>query len=190
MKKVIGFRLALKTREVQRRAKKAKIDLAALGLDEPALEALVARASKATRPAVLFDTFPHPDAEQALLSPLPGLAYSLVLLSLGAGFDALEALTTGENGLWAPVWPLLRETGLDEARRFALGLLEEEAAKDSCELSPLNTLGEPQALTTALSKLDGSKIGVSCEGAVLAPKASEAFSVSWLSKSKAKKPKP
>ena len=184
MRKVIGFKLQLRLKEIQRRAKRARFDLASNGLGEPELQPMLDRAVRALKPAVLFDTYAHPDADQAVLSPIPGLAYSLVLASLGAGLTAEREKTAQDNPAHLPVWDLAEEAALDEAIRFATAILEDEAVKESCELSPLTPLSDAAVLETMMKKLDASKIGVSTEGGKLKPAASAACSLSWLSKTK------
>lgn len=183
MRKIKGFKLPLRPHEVKRRAKKAGVDLEAAGLPDPALNKLLERAAKGLAPGVLFDTYAHPDPDVKLLSPMPGLAYSLILASLGDGFAAARAADTAVP---APLWPVLEETALDEAVRFAVNLLADDAEKDGCELSPLTPLADPAALEAALRKLEGAKLGVSLEGGRLSPAASLCVSLSWLAKSKAK----
>lgn len=175
--KVVGFKINLKVKEFQRRAKKARIDLEASGLDEPGQEALLRGAMKSMTPAVLFETF-QPDAEQPLLSPISGLAYSLVLATLG------DWQNRHTPPLPASIAKILQEAALEDCVRFANSLLEEDAVKESCELSPTTSLGEPAALEAALGKLESSKIGVSLSEGKLNPPASLALSLSWLSKSK------
>jgi len=119
-----------------------------------------------------------------LLSPMPGLAYSLILASLGEGFGPLRGK---EADIPAGLWPLLEEHALDEAVRFASALIADEAEKDNCELSPLNPLSSAEALEAALRKLDAAaKLGVTLAEGRLSPSGSLAVSQSWLSKSKAK----
>lgn len=185
MRKIKGFKLPLRPHEVKRRAKKAGVDLEAAGLGpEPVLLKFLDRAAKSLVPGVLFDTYAHPDPDVKLLSPMPGLAYSLVLASLGEGFPA--ALREKEAAVPAALWPVLEETALDEAVRFAGNLLADEAEKDNCDLSPINELSSADALEAAIRKLDGSKVGVTVDGARLAPAASLCVSLSWLAKTKAK----
>ncbi len=174
MRKVIGFKLSLRPAETKRRAKKARVDLA--GRDDLALQAFLDAAAARMKPGVLFDTFKHPDADQPKLSPMPGLAYSLILATLGTESPDDDSLT-----------PLVQSYALDECVRFATTILEDEAAKDSCELSPITPLSDPEALETAVTKLNGAKIGVGVGEGRLAPRASTAVSLSWLSKTKAKK---
>lgn len=184
MRKIKGFKLPLRPHEVKRRAKKAGVDLEAVGLPEPVLLKFLDRASKSLNPGVLFDTFAHPDPDVNLFSPMPGLAYSLVLVSLGDGFPA--ALKEKESVAPPALWPVLEETALDEAVRFASNLLADDAEKDNCDLSPINELSSADVLEAALRKLDGAKLGVSLDGGRLAPAASLCVSLSWLAKSKAK----
>ncbi|MCR4296867.1 MAG: hypothetical protein NUW21_15145 [Elusimicrobia bacterium] len=184
MRKIKGFKLTLRPHVIKQRSKKARIDLEAAGLEELALAKFLERAAKALTPGVVFDTFGHPDADQPLLSPMPGLAYSLILASLGQGFAALREK---EPAVPEKLWPVLEEHALDEAVRFASALLADEAEKDNCELSPLNHLASLEALEIVLRKLDaGAKLGVTLAEGRLAPPASLAVSQSWLAKSKAK----
>jgi hypothetical protein len=185
VRKIKGFKLVLRPHEVKRRAKKAGLDLDAAGLPEPTLGKTLERLARTLSPGVLFDTFGHPDADQPILSPLPGLAYSLILGSLGEGFP--PALREKESALPEKLWPILEEVGLDECVRFASNIIADEAEKDNCELSPLNPISQAEALEAALRKLDAAaKLGVTLAEGRLSPSGSLAVSQSWLSKSKAK----
>ena len=184
MRKIKGFKLTLRPHVIKQRSKKARIDLDAAGLPELVLIKFLERAAKVLTPGVVFDTFGHPDADQPLLSPMPGLAYSLILASLGDGFASIRGK---EQAIPEELWPILEEHALDEAVRFASALLADEAEKDNCELSPLSALSQPEALEAALRKLDaGNKLGVSLAEGRFVPSASLAVSQSWLAKSKAK----
>ena len=172
MRKIKGFKLTLRPHVIKQRSRKARLDLEAAGLGELPLAKFLERAAKTLSPGVVFDTFGAPDADHKLLSPMPGLAYSLILASLGDGFASIRAQSADipEN-----LWPILEEHALDEAE------------KDNCELSPLNPITSAEALEAALRKLDaGAKLGVSLAEGRLAPSASLAVSQSWLAKSKAK----
>lgn len=182
MRKIKGFKLDVRPHEFRRRAKKAGLDVAAAAFADPELGKTLERLTKAVAPGVIFDTFGHPDPDQTLLSPLPGLAYSLILATLGEG----RVPAGSDPGLEA-LWPVYVETALDACVRFASALLADEAAKDNCELSPITPLTEKPALETALRKLDGAKLSVSShDGGGLTPSASVIVSLSWLAKSKAK----
>ncbi len=185
MRKIKGFKLTLRPHVVKQRSKKARVDLSAAGLGELPLAKFLERAAKTLTPGVVFDTFGAPDADSKLLSPMPGLAYSLILASLGEGFAAIKEKEAA--AVPAGLWPILEEHALDEAVRFASTLIADEAEKDNCELSPLNPISSPEALGAALRKLDaGAKLGVSLADGRLSPSASLAVSQSWLAKSKAK----
>ena len=185
MRKIKGFKLVLRPHEVRRRARKAGVDLESAGLTEPVLLKTLERLAKSVVPGVLFDTFGHPDPDQSVLSPLPGLAYSLILASLGA--DSFPAsVREKESALPPALWPVLDETALDECVRFASNIIADEAEKDNCELSPITSLSEARALEAVVRKLDGAKLGVGLDNGTLTPAASLAVSLSWLAKSKAK----
>lgn len=184
MRKIKGFKLTLRPHVIKQRSRKGRIDLEGAGLEELPLAKFLERASKALVPGVVFDTFGHPDADQATLSPMPGLAYSLILASLGEGFGPFREK---ESAIPEKLWPVLEEHALDEAVRFASALIADEAEKDNCELSPLNHLASLESLEIALRKLDAAtKLGVTLAEGRLVPAASLAVSQSWLAKSKAK----
>lgn len=184
MRKIKGFKLVLRPQEVKRRAKKIGIDLEQSGLADPVLNKTLDRLAKTLSPGVLFDTFGHPDEDQPLLSPIPGLAYSLILASLGGGFT--PECRQKETVIHMKLWRTLEEIALDESIRFASSIIADEAEKDNCELSPMTPLAGSSALAAVVRKLDGVKLGVSCSDENLTPEASIAVSLSWLAKSKAK----
>lgn len=187
MRKIIGFKLPLRLKEVQRRAKKAKLDLDAVAASELELQAALDKAARTLKPAVLFETFPKSDSDQAALSPMPGLAYSVIIATLGEGYSGFAAQAACADEAHAKLWPLVTEIALEDAVAFATKILSDDAEKDACELSPISSLSDPAALETAVRKLEGSKIGVSLSDGKLRPEATAAVSLSWLSKSKAKK---
>lgn len=185
MRKIRGFKLNLRLKELQRRAKKAKIDLVALQLGaEPALQAWIDPIVAASRPAVLYDSFPAESA--AGLAPMPGLAFSLALATLGPDMDAYTERLATERPETLPLLDVACAVALDEAVRFVLSLLEEEAAGERCTLSPHQFLDGREALEAALAKLEGHKIGVALSESGLRPARSTAFSVSWLAKARSR----
>lgn len=184
MRKIRGFKLALRPKEIARRAKKAGLDLAGMGLDaEPALAGFLGGFAAAARPSVLYGSFP---AEGSALSPVPGLAFSLCLSTLGPEPEAFIAETTRVSPERGPLLEIAAKAALEETARFALGLIEAEAREERCELSPLQRLTEAEALKTAVERLEGHKIGVAAGGDGLRPAYSAAFSISWLSRSKSR----
>jgi hypothetical protein len=189
MRKIRGFKLALKAADIKRRAKKAGLDLAACGVDDDGLQQLLAQAGKTIAPGVLFETFKHPDPDAAALSPIPGLAYSVILATLGPGFAPAKERSRETSAETYALWGLVEASALDEAVRFAAALLEEEAAKDTCTLSPWNAIQEPAAIETVLRKLDSGKLDVRLHEGRLDPAATVAVSLSWLAQTRARKPK-
>ncbi|HVC08667.1 MAG TPA: hypothetical protein VNH15_01855 [Elusimicrobiota bacterium] len=206
MRKIIGFRIEVRAHEVLRRAKKAGLKPEDAGLDSGKVELLIAGALKSANPAVLFETFPPTDPDSAQLSSMPGLAYSLILATLGPGFEAARAaaeqaspaqaasreassaephqeITLRPGAAW---WGLIQDIALDEIFRFASGLIADEAAKESCEISPLSKFTDAAVLERALAKIDSAKIVVSLREGLLSPAPSSAASLSWLAKSTAK----
>lgn len=183
MKKIRGFKLALRLKEVQRRGKKG--GLAAELISDECVCALSEAVLKALSPGVLFETVKKEEA--ALFSPLPGLAASLVVATLGPGFDAFREATVREAPAKAPLLDLMREALLDEAVRFAASLIEDEAAAEACELSPWSAVTDAEALAEVVRRLDGGKIGVSLTPQGLSPAATAAAAISWLAKGKSRK---
>ncbi len=182
MRKIIGFRIELRAHEIARRAKKAGL----VPSDAGSLEVLAAAAVKAATAAVLFETFPPTDPDSPQLSSMPGLAYSLILATLGPGFEAARQAAEQKSPAVAPWWGLMQEMALDEIFRFASALIADEAAKESCELSPLSKLSDAAALEKAVGKIDAGKIGVGLSESRLAPAPPSAASLSWLAKTTAK----
>ncbi|MFA6318543.1 MAG: hypothetical protein WC943_14130 [Elusimicrobiota bacterium] len=208
MKKVKGFKLEVRPKEVARLAKKAGLDLSFLGpgvehapdgkphavppATVAALSKEIAAASAIFSPAVLYETFPvssKEDVSNKLLAPIPGVAFSLVLATLGEGIGARKLELESAEPERARLWRLITESALAEAVRFVAALLESEAALENCELSPLNPLSGPEALAAALDRLDCSKVGVSLGDEGLRPMDSTVVTLSWLSKSRGRKPK-
>jgi len=184
MRKIRGFKLNPRAREIQRQAKKAKLDLAALGLDSEApLAADTARFMASVHASALYDCLPPGSSS---LSPIPGLACSLVIVTLGPDSDAFierERLSSPDRGR---LFEIMAKAALDDATRFVLGLVEEEAKEERCELSPIQLLTEDAALKSAVSRLEGHKIGVAASDAGLRPVHTAAFSLSWLSRAKSR----
>ena len=196
MRKIRGFKLGLRIKDIQRRAKKAGVDLKGLGLDtDDALTMLIDQFSCRARPSVLYESFPAegakaPPPENGLsataLSPMPGLAYTLTLTTLGPNLDSyIEERFLSFPGL-NPVFNLLTQAALDDAARFVLALVEEEAREERCELSPLQYATEPAVLQTIIAKLAGHKIGVTASESGLKPARTVAFSLSWVARSKSR----
>ena len=182
MRKIRGFKLKLRVKEIQRRAKKARIDLVPLGLGaEPELQTWLDAVSAKAVPAVLYDSFSADEA--GTLSPMPGLACSLAIATLGPDLDVFAEGLAPET---APLFKVTATAALEEAGRFVLTLLEDEAAQERCALSPIHYLEKREDIAAALAKLEGHKIGVALGEQSVRPANSTAFSVSWLARSKSR----
>jgi hypothetical protein len=190
VRKIRDFRINLSHKELRRRVRTA-VDLCALGLsDERRLEAEVHSFASKLRPAVVFETFGPDSAETAGLSPIPGLAHTLGLATLGPTVSqALDEART-ESEPRGRLYGILAAMALEHAVQFVAGLLREETEAERCELSPLHVLSEPAAIGLAHRRLEASKIGVSFEAGRLVPEHSSAFCLSWISRRGSRKPRP
>ncbi len=187
MRKIRNFKLVLRPRELARRAKKARLQLEAAGLaSEDMLATFLEDFGRRLKPAVVYESYPA--TKDVSLAPIPGVASSLGIASLGREAEAaLEAvLAQPEGAARVPAARLAAEMALEQAVQFVLTLLEDEAAQEGCALSPLSPLSEPDALSACVERLGASRIGVAFEDGRLAPLHTAAFSVSWLVKSKSK----
>lgn len=179
MKKIRDFRLKLHFKELRRKARR-QLDLDAMGLDDPAFVALLERAEAALSPAVIYESFGPESEETARLAPLPGLAHTLGLATLGAGADSWAAELASRSSEHGRLAELLLSGALDQTVQFVLGLLKPEVEAERCELSPIQLVAEPEALGAVHAKLEGGKIEVALEAGRLVPSRSAAFCLSWI----------
>jgi len=194
VRKIRDFRLRLSHKELRRRARTA-VDLGSIGLsedrrDDPKFERLVDGFCSRLKPAVLFESFGPDSPETAELSPLPGLAHTLALATLGPCAGELVAEARTESETRGKLYELMARMAGEESVQFVTGLLKDEVEEERCELSPIHYLTEAQALALAFQKLEGSKIGLSLEAGSLHPAFSAAFCLSWISRGRSRKSKP
>jgi len=185
MRKIRDFKLRLPYKEIRRKIRK-ELDLDAMGLGDPRFQIFIDSVQERLHPSGIFESF-GPGADTAGLSPLPGLAHTLGLATLGAGSTdlSLEARAAGpERGR---LMELVSAAAMERTVQFVLGLLEEEVEAERCELSPIHYLQDPEQVLTVVEKLEGSKIGLRCEAGRLLPDSSAAFCLSWLMRRGAKK---
>lgn len=170
----------MKAREILRRAKKRKIDFTTTGFsNEGEVDAFLQSLLPKLEPAVLYNSFPSDHPTLGDLSPVPGLAFSVGVGTLGNGLAA--------EGLQNPWVSLAQEVCLEETVRFALSLIEEEAKEEKCELSPIQNIATPPLLQTLFVELETEKIGVSWKENQPFPIATAVFSVSWIAKKRTKR---
>ncbi len=180
MRKIVGFKIQLRAFELMRRAKKSGL---ALEVSQEAVQGDLDRIAKSLKPAILFDTFGIEDPDRKVFSPVSGIAYSLILATIGEASSPLEPVSVGHETL---IW----EMALEECRKFAVEIISSEAQKDSCELSPVSLLLAPEIQEAAVKKMDAGKIGMSFQDGRLTPLLSSVASLAWVSKIKKKKSKP
>jgi len=191
MRKIKGFHLKPGEAEVFRRLKKRSSP--ASFSEEEVRQALTGEISKWV-PALLYDSFPAgqdnpklagppislpalPRVPRSLegLSPLPELPFTVGVVTLGA-----FAPETDET-----VLRIIRETALNEAVRFALKIVSEEAAQEQCDLSPVQYLSDSGSIQTLVESLDCSRIGVCWKPeSGWSPAYTRAFAVSWIHSSR------
>ncbi len=182
MKKIRGFKLALHPKELRRRLRKS-VDFAALGLQEEAafqrhLDAMARRLS----PAVLFDSLGPESAQTAALAPIPGLAHTVGLLTLGPGTEAYLASEDAAGAGRGALARLLLQAAVESSVFFVTDLLKDELEEERCELSPIHYLSDPAKTAALFDKLQGGKIGLRSAQGTLSPAFSAAFCLSWISK--------
>lgn len=187
MRKIRDFNLRLHFKETRRRLRKAA-DLAALGLaDDAALAGLFKSFEESLKPAVIFETFGPESWDTAGLSPIPGVAHTVGLATLGPGVGpALEA-ARAEGEQRAKVFETLAQAALDQAVAFVLNLLKDEVEAERCDLSPIQLLSDAEALKSVTERLEGEKIEVSARDGRLTPPCSVAFCLSWIARRRGSK---
>jgi hypothetical protein len=180
VRKIRDFRLRLSLKETRRRCRKAA-DLAALGVeDDRSFQALLDRFEAAARPAVIFETFGGDTDKTVGLAPIPGLANTLGLSTLGPGVEPLLAQARAEGEARGRLLEALAAIAVDETVRFVIDLLQEDLETERCELSPIHFVVEPEPLRRVLETLQGEKIGLALTEAGALPPHSAAFCLSWL----------
>ncbi|MFH1724156.1 MAG: hypothetical protein ABII00_05980 [Elusimicrobiota bacterium] len=181
MRKIREFNLRLPFKEIRRRARQAA-DLNAMGLDDPKLQLLIEVVQRRLRPAVIFASFGPESRETAALAPIPGLAHTLGLATLGPDIAPLIAETRTENEQRGGLLELVAAVALERAVQFVTGLLRDEVESERCELSPIQHLDEAEAVSAVLERLGGGKIGLKLEAGRLSPEHSTAFCLSWIAR--------
>ncbi|MDE2292169.1 MAG: hypothetical protein KGL53_08810, partial [Elusimicrobia bacterium] len=180
MRKIRDFNMRLPFKEIRRRVLRGSP--APAGHDDARLLALLQRAEKALKPSVLFDSFGPDSPETASLAPIPGVAHTLAVTTLGPAFaPALDELRTDAPSYQKALEAAAAVAG-ERSVQFVLSLIKDDVEDERCDLSPIQYLDDPEALSRVLAKLDGAKIGVSQEAGALAPSFSRAFCVSWIAR--------
>ncbi|MDT8285759.1 MAG: hypothetical protein RQ748_01515 [Elusimicrobiales bacterium] len=190
MRKIRKFKIPVYAHEVQRKARREKIDLFAIGL--AATEHLKEFASSLfhdCEPATVFD-HARSDMPEMKERSLPGLTTGVI--TLGTGLETKAAGMQGDNARLAEIAAgVFLETGL----KVVADLAAQEAGNEGFDLgAPEITAApwmetDPGALAELMGNLDAAKIGVSAEGGKLAPRHTLVFSIPWLNRKKKEREK-
>ena len=189
MKKIRNFRLRLHFKDIRRRAKR-KFDLDALDLGDANLVDWLDEAERRMSPAVIYESF-GPDSETIDLAPIPGLAHTIGIATLGPGVSKMIEEAAARSEERGRMCEMIARVALDQSVQFVLNLLKDDVEKDRCELSPIQIVEEAEPLKRLYDKLGGAKIEVDLTDGRLAPALTRAFCLSWILKgrrSKKKKP--
>lgn len=181
MKKIRNFKLRLHFKETRRRARR-KFDLAKLELGDEQWAKLLSEVEERMKPAVVYETFHAESKETASLAPIPGLAHTLGLATLGPGPASLLEEAGRDSEEMRRLYELIIASGLEQAVQFVVMLLRKDVEAERCELSPIEYLTEFAPLERLFNKLEGGKIDVALTQAGLHPEQSAAFCLSWISK--------
>ena len=186
MKKIRNFNLRLHFKEIRLRARR-KFDLVKLGLNDENLNKLVGEVEARLKPAVIYESFGPENADTARLSPVPGLAHTLGLATLGPDLLPYIVETREISEQRGELLDLVAASALRQAVNFIISLLKDDLEDERCELSPLEYLEDTDAVKAAHEKLEGGKILVELKDGALYPEHSAVFCVSWLAKRRGRK---
>ena len=209
MKKIKKFKIPIYSHEVFRKAKKRKIDLEKLGLnDAAAIKEYTASLAVLLEPATVFDYFETNHINSKALMPPKSAAYTCGIFTIGNKLD--EKLKTIEDDeeikLIQAACAVFMKTGIS----FIKDLIAKEAALESFELGELSYFyrisglhseeienepteisaedGSKEILISTLKELQSEKIGVMLnEHQEIIPKFTSAFVIGWFPKNKKKK---
>lgn len=190
MRKIRKFKIPVYAHEVQRKARKEKIDLFAIGLAAPEhLKEFATSLFHDCEPATVFDHLRN-DLPEMKEKSLPGLTRGVI--TLGTGLEAKAAGMQGDNARLADIAAgVFLETGL----KVVADLAAQEAGNEGFDLGDAEITAapwmetSPETLPELLAALDAAKIGVSVEGGLLQPRHTLVFSMPWLNRKKKEKEK-
>lgn len=188
MKKIRNFNLRLHYKDIRQRARR-KFDLNKLGLDDANLLKLLREVEGKLEPAVIYESFGADHEETAKLAPVPGLAHTLGLATLGPKLGSFIVETREISSARGDLLELVAASALKQSVNFVASLLKGELEAEQCELSPIEYLDNPDAVRAVYDKLDGPKILLELRGGELSPDYSQAFCLSWMAKRRGKKKK-
>ncbi len=188
MKKIRNFNLRLHFKDIRQRARRM-FDLNKLGLDDENLRKLLREVEGKLQPAVIYESFGADHEDTAKLAPVPGLAHTLGLATLGPDLGSYIVETREISAPRGELLELVAVSALKQSVNFVASLLKDDLEAEGCELSPIEYLENPDALRAVYGKLDGAKILLELRGGELSPDYSKAFCLSWMAKRRGKKKK-
>ena len=181
MRKIRDFNMRLPFKEIRRRALRGA-QAPPPGFDDARLVSLLDAAEAKLKPSVIFDSYGPTAADTAALAPLPGLAHTLAITTLGPSFGPHLAEVRTASPAAGKVLDSAAAVASERAVQFVLSLIKEEVEDERCELSPIQFLEDAEALSKVHEKLGGAKIGVAVEAGRFAPEYARAFCVSWIAR--------
>lgn len=181
MRKIREFNMDLPFKEIRRRALRGA-QAPPPGFDDARLAAVLDAAERTLKPSVIFESYGPEAPDTAALAPLPGLAHTVAITTLGPGFGAHLDETRTASPAAGKVLDAAAAVASERATQFVLSLLKDEVEAERCDLSPIQYLDDPQAVALVHERLGGAKIGVGVEAGRLAPAHTRAFCVSWIAR--------
>jgi hypothetical protein len=202
MRKIKKFRIPVYSYEVLRKARKHKLDLAAIGLaDEQAVREHASALAAALEPAVVFEYLAADDETARKITGAASQPLTAGILTLGRRFE--EKLQDSPDETHKRLGRVAAQVFLQTAVGVTSELAAREAEPEGFELGPAVYIAScpepnlpPQEATAVplfeselvkglCARLEADKIGVAFDGA-FSPKYSTLFALPWLSKKKKK----
>ncbi len=203
MRKIKKFKIPVYAYEVLRKARKHRLDLAAIGLEsEDSVREHASSLAAALEPAVVFEYLPAEDEAAARITGEEKRALTVGILTLGRSFEEKLAAQPDETHkrLGRIAAQVFMQTAVGVTSELAVREAEPEGFElgpavyiASCpepELPPKETTSVPlfenELIKALCARLEASKIGVSFDTGAFEPKYSALFALPWLSKKKKK----
>jgi len=203
VRKIKRFKIPVYSYEVLRKARKHRLDLAAIGLaDEKAVREHASGLAAALEPAVVFEYLPPEDEAAARINGDSKQPVTVGILTLGKSFE--DKLANPVDDTHARLGHIAAQVFMQTAVGVTADLAVREAEPEGFEFGPAVYIAStpepdlPAQETTAVplyegelinalcARLESAKIGVSFEDGAFTPKYSAIFALPWLSKKKKK----
>lgn len=203
MRKIKKFKIPVYSYEVLRKARKHRLDLAAIGLaDEAAVREHAASLAASLEPAVVFEYLPQEDEAAERINGEAKHPLTVGILTLGSSFE--EKLANPPDDTHKRLGRIAAQVFMQTAVGVTADLAMREAEPEGFEFAPAVYIAStpepdlPSQETTAVplfenelikslcARLEAAKIGVSFDTGAFTPKYSAVFALPWLSKKKKK----